>query len=352
MIMIYLYHMSDKKTVQFLSIGDILIDAFIKLDTRFAHTELSDDGRDKELCMAWGSKLPYEKVDVVKAVGNGPNAATGAARLGLASASMCHVGDDEFGTDCIKALENNGVVTDYVTIEPGQQTNYHYVLSMNAERTILIKHADFKYDLAEQLLGAQSPDWVYFTSVGEHGLPYHHEIAQWVKEENIKMAFQPGTFQISLGYNKLKDIYEAAELFFCNVEEARSILVPVFGESIKDAEVIELLQKMHELGPKIVCITDGADGAYAYDGKEGWHMPMYPDPKPPVDRTGAGDSFSSTFTTALVLGHDLATALSWGPINSMSVVQYVGAQEGLLSREQLLEHLANAPEHYVAKKVM
>ena len=81
-------------------------------------------------------------------------------------------------------------------------------------------------------------------------------------------------------------------------------------------------------------------------------MPMYPDPAPPVDRTGAGDSFSSTFTAALGLGMSIPEALSWGPINSMSVVQYVGAQEGLLTREKLLEHLANAPDFYKAEKII
>lgn len=340
---------TQKPQVQFMSIGDILIDAFIKLDPHFAHTEVEDN--ETQLCMPWGSKVPYQKVDVVKAVGNGPNAAVSAARLGLRSASMCHVGNDEFGTDCIKTLEKNGVITDFVTTEEGQQTNYHYVLSLDAERTILIKHAHFTYNLAQQLGDITNPDWVYFTSVAENALPYHEEIAQWIKENNIKMAFQPGSYQIFLGYEKLKSIYEAAELFFCNVEEARSILSPVIGASAKTAEIETLLKEMRNLGPKIVCITDGANGAYAYDGEHAWFMPMYPDPKPPVDRTGAGDSFSSTFTTALAMGHDIMTALSWGPINSMSVVQYVGAQEGLLSVEKLQEYLANAPEDYKAKQL-
>ena len=108
---------------------------------------------------------------------------------------------------------------------------------------------------------------------------------------------------------------------------------------------------MHELGPKIIVITDGPNGAYVSDKKDVWFGPMYPDPAPPVDRTGAGDSFASTFTSALALGESLETALSWGPINSMSVVQYVGAQAGLLSREKLEEYLKNAPVDYKPKKI-
>ena len=100
------------------------------------------------------------------------------------------------------------------------------------------------------------------------------------------------------------------------------------------------------LGPKIVVITDGPSGAYASDGTKYWRIPMYPDPKPPTDRTGAGDSFSSTVVAMLAEGMQLSEALKRGPINSMSVVQYVGAQKGLLTREKLEKLLVEAPKSY------
>jgi sugar/nucleoside kinase (ribokinase family) len=81
------------------------------------------------------------------------------------------------------------------------------------------------------------------------------------------------------------------------------------------------------------------------------YIPMYPDPSPPKERTGAGDSFSSTFTSALALGLSVPEALMWGPVNSMNVVQYTGAQKGLLPRKKLEEYLAKAPPHYKPKKI-
>ena len=334
--------MNKEQNIDFLAIGDIVIDAFIKLQD--AHVELEDGV--KMLEMRFGDKIPYESVKVVKAVGNAPNASASAARLGLTSAAMTHVGNDDFGNECIDALRENGVITDYVTTEEGKTTNYHYVLSFQAERTILIKHEDYTYDLAKQVNG-MIPKWAYFSSVGEDSMNYHADIAQWVSENNIKMAFQPGTFQINLGPLKLADVYAATELFFCNVQEAQKIL------GTDESDVKNLLKKVNDLGPKIVCITDGPDGAYAYDSynDQYWFHPIYPDPKPPVERTGAGDSFSSTFTAAIAEGRPVSEALSWGPVNSMNVVQYIGAQEGLLSREKLEEFLANAPEHYQPKEI-
>jgi sugar/nucleoside kinase (ribokinase family) len=98
---------------------------------------------------------------------------------------------------------------------------------------------------------------------------------------------------------------------------------------------------MHALGPKIVLITDGPDGAYASDGSQMLKVPMYPDPKA-YDRTGAGDATTSTFVVALALGKSLADALLWGPINSMSVVQEIGAQKGLLTRVAIEKYRSSA----------
>jgi len=334
--------MEKNKNIDFMAIGDIVIDAFIKLQ----EAEIEYEDGVKMLEMRFGEKLPYDSVKVVKAVGNAPNASVSAARLGLNSAVMTHVGNDDFGKECIDSLIDKGVITDYVTIEDGKTTNYHYVLSFKAERTILIKHEEYDYNLAKQADGV-IPKWVYFSSVGEKSMPYHADIAAWVKNNNIKMAFQPGTFQISLGADKLKDVYEASEVFFCNVEEAQQIL------SEESRDVKKMLKAMHDLGPKIVCITDGPDGAYAYDSynDEYWFHPIYPDPKPPVERTGAGDSFSSAFTIALGHGKSVQEALSWAPINSMNVVQYIGAQEGLLTTEQLEAFLADAPADYKPEKI-
>ena len=53
----------------------------------------------------------------------------------------------------------------------------------------------------------------------------------------------------------------------------------------------------------------------------------------------------------MALGMSPLDALLWGPINSMSVVQKIGAQEGLLSKEKLEEYLKIAPENYKVTKM-
>jgi sugar/nucleoside kinase (ribokinase family) len=73
------------------------------------------------------------------------------------------------------------------------------------------------------------------------------------------------------------------------------------------------------------------------------HLPIFPDIAPPQERTGAGDAFASTFSSAIALGKSVEDALKWGAINSMNVCQKVGAQAGLLSRSEIEKYAASAP---------
>lgn len=328
----------------FVGIGDILMDAFIELRNDMS-TVLEDvDTGKKILQMPFGGKIPYQSVVVVPAVGNSPNAAVAAHRLGLNAALVSNIGHDKFGKECLDALRQEGIATDFVKIHEDKITNYHYVLRHGAERTILIQHETYPYSLPDFPV---PPRYLYFSSVGEHGIAFHHEIAKYVTEHpETKLVFQPGTFQIKLGVEELKDVYEHTEIFFCNKEEAQEIL------KTTEKHIPTLLRSIRALGPKIPVITDGPNGAFTVDSDDqAWFMPMYPDPSDPVDRTGAGDSFASTFTSAIILGKSPEEALAWGPINSMSVVQQIGAQAGLLTREKLEEYLANRPSDYVASKI-
>ena len=326
----------------FIALGDIVTDAFIKLKDTEAKVVCDTEGKPCQICMNFGDKIPYENVVVVPAVGNSPNAAVSAARLGLNSGLVTDLGDDSYGQEALEALEKAGVKTDFITTHTDEKTNYHFVLRLGAERTILVKHEEYDYRLPD--IG--EPKWPYLSSLGENSLPLERSMLTYLNHHpEIKLAFQPGTFQMKLGLDKLKFLYQRAETFFCNKEEAQKILAKT------TSDIKELLQAMHEVGPKIVVITDGTKGAYVYDGADTWHIPIYSDPKPPIDRTGAGDSFASTFTACLALGLSIPEALKRAPINSMSVVQYIGAQEGLLTRDQLEQYLTDAPADYQIEKI-
>jgi ribokinase len=328
--------------IDFLAVGDTVVDAFIRLSN--AEETLDIDHHTRKLCMNFADKVPFDFVEILPAVGNSANAAVSAARLGLNSAILTNIGNDPYGQDCIESFKGNNVGTEFIKVNEDKKTNYHYVLWFHNDRTILIKHEEYDYQLPD--IG--SPTWIYLSSLGENSLSFHQKFGDYMKSNpDVKLAFQPGTYQMKFGTEALRDIYEHTEIFFCNVEEAQRIL------GNQESEAKSLMKMIAALGPKIVVITDGPNGAYAYDtrSEKMYFLNPYPDPKEPYERTGAGDSFSSTFTAAISLGHSIPDAMKWGSINSMSVVQQVGAQKGLLTREVLEKYLADAPADFEVKEI-
>lgn len=324
--------------LEVLSVGDVVIDDFVKLLDDEAKIEKTDDG--PRISMVFGAKIPFDHSTVVPAVGNASNAAVAFAKLGFKSGLVANIGNDDRGQMILRALHEADVDDRFVHVNHGKKSNYHYVLWYKDERTILIKHEEYDYHWPRFRI-IDIPKWIYFSSISEHAMEYHDEMAAWLESHpTVKLAFQPGTFQIEAGTQRLKKIYQRSDVLAVNREEATVI------SKGDHSDIHGLFDKLHALGPKIVLISDGHAGAYASDGENRYKMPIYPDPKPPYDRTGAGDSFTSTFVAALMHGAEIQDALLWAPINSMSVVQQVGAQAGLLTEKQINKYLREAPHWY------
>lgn len=312
----------------FLAIGDTVVDEFIELEDASVHCDINDE--NCTISMRWGDKIPFSGATLVPGVGNAANAAVSASRLGLKVALVANVGKDRYGDEILRTFKKEGLNTSYITRHSAVPTNHHYVLSFRSERTILVKHQAYEYRFPKNL---PEPKAVYLSSLASSTESYHDEVAAYLETHpKIFFAFQPGTFQMKLGAERLMRLYHRADILFVNKEEAARILKT---PAVKD--VHQLAEGLRRLGPKIVVITDGRAGAHALEGDELIHVDMYPDPAPPANRTGAGDAFASTTVTYLTRGMSLKDAMFRGTINSAYVVQKVGAQKGLLTKKEMEE---------------
>ncbi len=324
-----------------ISIGDSTHDTFVEIDEA---SVLCDIKPNKcLLCLSWADKIPAKKVTQVPGVGNSANAAVGAARLGLNTAIYTHIGDDLVGESILKVFQKEKVNTRYVKIERGRTSNYSVVLNYGAERTIIVKHEKWRYNLPKKL----KTKWIYYSSLGPDHSKVHRQIKDLVDKENINLVFQPGTYQLREGRDNLYEILCSSYLILLNKEEA-AILLDEKPISVKSTNrevkmwVKHLARGLYGLGPHIVVITDGPNGAYAYDGSDTWYIKAYP--LKAKERTGAGDSFSIGFTAALIRGKSVSEALLWGNANATSVVQYTGAQKGLLTEAGIRKMIRKYPK--------
>jgi len=319
-----------------IAIGDVTTDCFIRLKTA---EELTSHGV-LELCMPFGTKLDYESATEVFGTGNSSNAALCVAKLGLSAALVTSVGDDANGKKIIESLQSRSVAVEYVTVHENMKTNYYYILQQGAERTILLKHEPYPKVLPAF---SEQPTWLYFSSAGD--VAFQNTVGRYCSEHGIKLAFQPNTDQLEFGYEAMKDVYAASAIFICNKEEAQQVL------KTQENDLKKLLDGVRALGPKIAVITDGRKGAYVQTDAGSWSMPMYPDPAPPVSRTGAGDVTASTTVAYIAKGMDAQEALMRGMINAAYGVQAIHAQLGTLTADQIEEHYSKRPADFQATQL-
>ncbi len=321
-----------------ITIGDSVIDMFIPLTD--VQVKL-DDGK-KLLCLRYGDKIPVGN-SIVMVAGNAANNAVGSARLKLKTAIYVNVGNDHDGVRIKDKLKDEGVDTRYVVKNENLPSNHHVVLTFKGERTILIYHQPWKYQLPE----LESSKWVYLTSMSPTFADSNilNQLTSYLERSSAKLLYNPGTFQINYGIKKNPRLLSLTEVLIVNLEEAKKILGHDEGEKIP---VKELLEKIADLGPKMVVITDGGNGSYGFDGDKYYNLGIFPAQL--VEMTGSGDAYATGALAGLFHGKDLEEAMRWGAANGASVVEQIGPQAGLLTYNKMLEKLKEN-KSIVAKEI-
>jgi ribokinase len=311
-----------------LSLGPARMDVFVKLPEDEVTEVCSLDRKRCMIELGFGEKIPISGVDFAVG-GNAGNNAVGMTRLGFSAALVGLVGDGWTDKRVLEELREEGVDLRYMEVSPGQK-GFGVVINYQGERTILSYYSQARCCWpADPELDAQ---WVYLTSMGENFEEFYGRAVEWAKQKGAKVAFNPGGRQIKRGVDSLRYAYEATEVLFVNKEEAEQLLGMEPG-----TEIQILLGELKKLGPKIVVITDGEDGAYAYAGEKYLHVPAIKTMV--VERTGAGDAFGVGFLGAILSGKELGECLTWGVANGASVLGYIGPQKGLLTFQGMQEWL-------------
>lgn len=329
--------MDDNKEFDLITIGDSTIDTFIKIHD--ATVECDINHRDCKICISYGSKIPVDAI-AHGVAGNAANVAVGVSRLDLKTAIYTNLGDDEHGRTIRATLEQERVDPDYIKVNPGKESNLSVVLTFKGERTIFVYHQDWHY----QLPNLEPCAWVYLTSLAETFTNSNiiNEVASYVGKAGAKLAFGPGTFQLKADVKKYPKLLEKCAVLFVNMEEAKQILEIDPQETL---EVRDILSKLLFLGPKIVVVTDGANGSYATDGQKYLKAGIFPTQL--IEKTGAGDGYASGFLAALFYIEPIEEAMIWGTINASHVISVVGPQRGLMTKDELIRH-RRAEAHLVA----
>lgn len=310
-----------------LVVGSSVIDLFLKIDEK--HTEISNG----KVTLLLGDKIPSE-IKTLGLGGNGANISVALTRLEIPTSFYTYLGNDPLSREIEEGLTREGVE---LLAKRGNIKNapLHIILDLDSDRIILSHYEkadhDFDYELKGEL------DFIFLNSIADNWEKAYQKIINFSNENNIPLAFSPGSRQLDNLNDLVFGIIKKSKIFFSNKEEAIKILN--IKNTIENMENIKnVLSGIKKLGPEVISITDGSNGAYAID-RNGNCFFIKALPCESSEKTGAGDAYAGAFFSSILLGNDVPTAMFWGALNANAVMQKVGAQNGLLTKKQLDKEL-------------
>lgn len=304
-------------------IGNAKIDTFLTLYEADRCLRLIKEAN--ELCIKFGEKITVDKAEILVG-GNAANVAVGLSRLGLSVALVAEIGKDEFAQKIINTLLKEKVNVTNVKQTEGQRSSFSTIINFQGERTIFSEHLKRSHDFNFNNI---STKWVYLTSLGEEWTDAYNKTVDFVKKTKCRLAFNPGTLQIAAGKNNIEDVLLITDVLFVNKEEAMKISNYKLQISNELENIKNLLEQLQKLGPKIAVITDGKNGSFLIDERGNIAKKGIVETKV-IEKTGAGDAYSSGFLSAFITNKSTADSMDLGTKNSASVIGKVGAQAGLL----------------------
>lgn len=226
-----------------------------------------------------------------------------AAKLGLKVGILGRVGEDDFGRLILRRLDDCGVDTQHVIVDPHIKTGLGIALCQGSDRAILTYlgslNAVYPEDVRDELLQAA----------------FHLHHGSYFLHTNLRPAI-PHIFKRALSFGLttsldtnwdpdeawngcLDEVLRLTDVFLPNEPEARFIS----GKQ----DMADAIQVFRQMGVSVTLVKRGEQGAVLVSGKEKHSCAL-----PPVtggDSIGAGDSFDAGFLAGWLRGLPLDDCL-------------------------------------------
>ena len=337
----------------FITIGSATIDAFVESDAADIVSVSTKKSSNEFMSFPYGAKVEIDSFKTAVG-GGGLNAAANLAHLGYKTSAIFKIGDDFQGKNILHKVKLAGVDTSNVITSEDESSGFSIILlSFEGNRTVLahrgtngtVKESEINYD------AIKNAKWLYIAPLNGKSGAVLDKLAQFAEENGVNVAINPGSSSLKKGLMYFEKILATAEVVVMNKEEASLVTnievrpdtkTESFSSEIIHPDIKSMLDKLKSTDAKVVIITDGKHGVYAFDGQKYYRCPEFP--AKVVSTLGAGDALSSTFAAALEYTNwNVEKSLMLASVNAASVVSNFGAQEGFLSFEEMEQRLKNAP---------
>ena len=258
--------------------------------------------------------------------------AAASSKLGLRVGFVGKVGHDLFGRFVAGRLQELGVDTEPIIIDPSIRTGATIAISTPEDRAfvtylgsiVALTPGDIDYNLFERARHVHSSSFFL-----QRGLqPGYSNLFAAAKVRGCTTSLDTGYDPLERWDSTLWDTLRQTDIFLPNEVEA-----PAIARQTDSGAALEILA---EIVPLVV-VKMGGRGAIARQGERCVRVPAFP--VEVVETTGAGDTFNAGFLTAWLKGLTLEESLTLGVAAGSLSVTKVGGSEGAPTLEQVCAFL-------------
>lgn len=324
--------------LQVLTIGGVTSDVFISYQGA-ACKEVHEQHKDF-LMIEEGIKIEASAINYH--VGGGAlNTATSFKKLGCKVTCCFRCGADTQALQ-IKEFLRKKDITMVNTVSYEQATATSFILPTPSGNRIIFAHRGAHSELSFEDIAWELQsyhDIVYVTSLSGKAASLLPTIASAARAQTRILACNPGSNQLQQAKEYLIPAFSTLDILLVNLKEAQQLYTQLPSPDKKLFSLKDFFSTLRSYGVKIIAVTDGVRGAYvAHENSYFFHPSL---PVKTVSTVGAGDAFGSCFVASIAQGDTIEVALIKAIINSAHVLQYMNAQEGLLTKAALEEKCNN-----------
>ena len=245
------------------------------------------------------------------------------SRLGIRTAMVGMVGDDDFGLSIRDGLAKEGVDVSRLEVAGGgrSQAAFIAVHPDTGQRTIFW-HPGLETDLdparVDPLFIAQA-DLLHVDGLK---LKASLAAARAARRAKVPVVFDAGTLREGyLELVSLTDYLICSEKFFLDFHA---------GQDIRHG-----LSRLLALGPRQAVVTVGPGGSYGFDGRIWHHQPAWR--VKVVDTTGAGDVYHGAYMYGLLKRWDMPACMGFASATAALKCGQIGGRSGIPNLTQIRE---------------
>ncbi|MER3434687.1 MAG: ribokinase [Leptolyngbya sp. ERB_1_1] len=258
--------------------------------------------------------------------GKGANQAVGVAKLRGSSRMIGRVGDDAFGVELLRSLQDSGVQTDLITIDRATSSGVAMIaVDDRSENHIIVipgangNVSDSDVDLLRSVLTDSS---ILLLQL-EIPLPTVETAATIAKQIGTTVMLDPAPAPTKFP----ETLYPLIDILTPNATETAQLVgFPIHNQSDADRAATVLQDK----GVKTVLIKLGAQGAFCATERDRFFVPVFP--VQAIDTVAAGDAFNAGLAVGLAEGLSMREAIVWGAASGALSTTKFGAQSSLVDR--------------------